>query len=54
MLLNFRADTYSKLQYLAQKEGKSVAAFVATLCDNYVDATVSTNYTLKEEKQTDE
>ena len=54
MLLNFRAETYSKLQYLAQRDGKSVAAFVATLCDIYVDETVSTNYTLKEEKETDE
>ena len=54
MLLNFRAETYSKLRYLAQKDGKSVAAYVATLCDNYVEKHVSTTYTVKEEKPKDE
>lgn len=54
MLLNFRAETYSRLKFLAQKDGKSVAGYVADLCDKHVEANVSTNYTLKEEKETDD
>lgn len=52
MLLNFRAETYSRLKFLAQKDGKSVAGFVAHLCDRHVEQNVSTNYTLKEENKT--
>ena len=54
MLQNFRAETYSKLRYLAQKDGKSVSAYVATRCDNYFEKHVSTTYTVKEEKPKDE
>lgn len=52
MLLNFRAETYSRLKFLAQKDGKSVAGLVAYLCDRHVEQNVSTNYTLKEETKT--
>ncbi|QEQ94972.1 hypothetical protein pEaSNUABM56_00196 [Erwinia phage pEa_SNUABM_56] len=52
MLLNFRAETYSRLKFLAQKDGKSVAGFVSDLCDKHVEQNVSTNYTLKEENKT--
>jgi len=54
MLLNFRAETYSKLKYLAQNADKSIAAYVAALCDEHVEQNVSTNYTLKEEKETND
>lgn len=50
MLVNFKAETYSKLQYLAKEEGKSVAAFVSSLADRAVEQKVLTTYTTKQEE----
>lgn len=57
MLINLKSETYSKLQHLAKSEGKSVAAYVSSICDREVTQRVSTIYTIKnqvEKKNNDE
>lgn len=46
MLVNFKAETYKGLQYLAERNGKSVAAFVSQLADQAVQKAVITTYSM--------
>lgn len=49
MNINFREDTYQMLCHLATRDERSVAAFVANLCDQYTRAKVHVEYTIKNE-----
>lgn len=48
MNINFNDATYEKLRFLAEREGRSVAAFVSMRMDELADQLVNTQYSLNE------
>lgn len=48
MNINFNEVTYEKLKFLATAEGKSVAAFVAQLMDDFTGQQVNIQFTMNE------
>jgi len=48
MNINFNDATFEKLHFLANLEGRSVAAFVSMRMDELADQLVSTTHTLNE------
>ncbi|QYC52486.1 hypothetical protein [Salmonella phage SSBI34] len=46
MNINFNEVTYEKLKFLATSEGKSVAAYVAQLMDEYTGQMVNVSFTM--------
>lgn len=48
MNINFNDATFEKLRFLADREGRSVAAFVSMRMDELADQLVNTTFTLNE------
>lgn len=48
MNINFNDSTYEKLRFLADREGRSVAAFVAMRMDELTGQLVNTTFALNE------
>lgn len=48
MNINFNDSTFEKMRFLADKEGRSVAAFVSLRMDELADQLVNTTFTLND------
>lgn len=48
MNINFNDSTFEKMRFLADKEGRSVAAFVSMRMDELADQLVNTTFTLND------